>query len=89
MNWLNSLLKRGLVTEGSLKTTAQVSEKSPVAIPNEMAAPASNFDSLPPGEAPGRHFSQQRTQPAQNFNRVPLDMQNAIFFSGMKKDKQK
>lgn len=84
MNWINGMLKKVFFTKEVVtyanETLACPQAEEPL---KEKQEPVDMRQ--PPGETAGRHALQRRSRSATDHCRLPLESQNAIFFSGLNK----
>lgn len=81
MNWIHGLFRRVFADKAS---GVQISESVITAPlePERADAPTALPLQPPPGEQTGRHYLQRSSRTKYDRCRLPLEHQNAIFFSG-------
>lgn len=82
MNWFQGMLKKVFISKSQLGY--EVSSQMPPQ-PEAMLPGTGTNGEMPPGESSGRHFMQRSSRPHEDHSRLPLEQQNAIFFSGQNK----
>lgn len=84
MNWINGMLKRFFPAKAPAGYSAPHASL-PQQEMDHSAAWEPDSRQQPPGETAGRHALQRHTRITHYHSRLPLDSQNAIFFSGINK----
>lgn len=72
-------------TDLDMVSGTAIMHAAPQSLDDFPDSPPVTSATLPPGESTGRHFLQRRVRNSKDLSRLPMESQNAIFFSGLQR----